>query len=51
MLESWRSRFTHSIEQYVPQLRMFTDALEVDRATEVGGLMAQTWDTALGYET
>ncbi|CEL63729.1 Nuclear cap-binding protein subunit 1 OS=Drosophila willistoni GN=Cbp80 PE=3 SV=1 [Rhizoctonia solani AG-1 IB] len=44
----WYRQFCRA---YVPQLRVFTDALDVDRAGEVGGLMAKTWDTALGWES
>ncbi|KAG8732772.1 hypothetical protein FRC11_011079 [Ceratobasidium sp. 423] len=44
----WYRQFCRA---YVPQLRMFTDALDIDRMAEVGGLMGKTWDTALGWET
>ncbi|KAF8743125.1 MIF4G like, partial [Rhizoctonia solani] len=44
----WYRQFCRA---YVPQLRMFTNALDADRETEVGALMAKTWDTALGWES
>ncbi|CAE6420765.1 unnamed protein product [Rhizoctonia solani] len=44
----WYRQFCRA---YVPQLRMFSDALDIDRTTEVGTLMGKTWDTALGWET
>ncbi|KAF8760298.1 MIF4G like [Rhizoctonia solani] len=44
----WYRQFCRA---YVPQLRMFTNALDADRETEVGVLMAKTWDTALGWES
>ncbi|KAG8743985.1 hypothetical protein FRC10_011059 [Ceratobasidium sp. 414] len=43
----WYRQFCRA---YVPQLRMFVDALVVDRETAVGALMVKTWETALGYE-
>ncbi|KAF8605412.1 hypothetical protein BDV93DRAFT_490802 [Ceratobasidium sp. AG-I] len=43
----WYRQFCRA---FVPQLRVFTDALQVDRETQVGALMVKTWETALGYE-
>ncbi|QRV87968.1 eukaryotic translation initiation factor 4G [Ceratobasidium sp. AG-Ba] len=42
--------FRQFCRAYAAQLRMFVSSLVINRETEVGTLMAKTWETTLGYE-